>query len=74
MLEKPEVQDGKIIDCLENKYGLNVEQITFLSLGGDLSTAVYRVVANGEAYFCKLRHGAFDETAVVLPRYLNEQG
>ena len=75
MLEKPDLPDEKIIACLQAEYGLRIIQITFLPLGGDLSTAVYRSVANDDiAYFCKLKFGIFDEISVELPAFLSEQG
>ena len=75
MLEKPDIQDEKIISCLQAEYGLRIIQITFLPLGGDLSTAVYRSVADGDIpYFCKLKFGIFDEISVELPAFLSEQG
>ena len=75
MLEKPDLPDEKIIACLQAEYGLRIIQITFLPLGGDLSTAVYRAVADDETpYFCKLKFGIFDEISVELPAFLSEQG
>lgn len=75
MLEKPDVQDEQLIACLQTNYGLPVVQITFLPLGADLNTAVYRVVTNnGTSYFLKLRWGFFDETSVTLPKFLHDQG
>jgi spectinomycin phosphotransferase len=58
MLEKPDIQDERIIACLEDGYGLPVVRVAFLPLGADLNTAVYRAVAKGEtSYFVKLRMG-----------------
>ena len=75
MLEKPDIQDEKIIACLWEEYELPVAQLTFLPLGADLNTAVYRVVAGDEtSYFLKLRRGNFDETSVALPKFLSDQG
>ena len=75
MLEKPNIPDEQIIACLQREYGLQIAQITFLPLGGDLSTAVYRAVADDETpYFCKLKRDLFDEISVELPRFLHEQG
>lgn len=75
MLEKPELKDEQLIHCLKNTFGLNVKQITFLPLGGDLGTAVYGVVASGnKSYFCKLRRGVFHQVTVELPAYLSKQG
>ena len=75
MLEKPDLQDGEIITCLQDEYGLNVVQVAFLPLGADLDTAVYRVVTDDETpHFLKLRGGVFDETSVALPKFLSDQG
>ena len=70
MLEKPDLQDEKIIACLQHDYGLAITQVTFLPIGADPNTAVYRAVTADEtAYFAKLRRGAFDETSVTLPKF-----
>ena len=75
MLEKPDLQDEKIIACVQDDYGVLVAQVAFLPIGADLNTAVYRAVAEDEtSYFVKLRRGVFDETAVALPKFLSDQG
>jgi spectinomycin phosphotransferase len=75
MLEKPDLQDEKIIACLQDEYALLAVQVAFLPLGADPNTAVYRAVAEDETpYFVKLRRGVFDETAVTLPKWLSDQG
>jgi spectinomycin phosphotransferase len=75
MLEKPDLQAEKIIACLQAEYQLAVVEVVFLPLGADVNTAVYRVSADtGTSYFLKLRRGVFDETSVVLPKWLSEQG
>lgn len=75
MLEKPEIKEEKIIDCLLGEYGLSVKRISFLPLGADLNTAVYRVVTNDETvYFLKLRRGEFNEASVTVPKYLSGLG
>ena len=75
MLEKPALPDENIIACLQTAYGLTINQVTFLPLGADLNTAVYRVVtADTTPYFLKLRSGPFAEAAVTLPKLLSDQG
>lgn len=75
MLEKPDLPDVKIVDCLRNQYGLHLIHLAFLPLGADVNTAVYRVVTADETpYFVKLRRGVFDETAVTAPKFLSDQG
>lgn len=74
MLEKPDIQDSQISDCLRDAYGLNVIDINFLPLGADVNTAVFRAVTDGgAAYFVKLRSGAFDEMSIIVPKLLHEQ-
>ncbi|MBN1284805.1 MAG: aminoglycoside phosphotransferase family protein [Anaerolineae bacterium] len=75
MLEKPDLQDAKIVDCLRDAYGLDIAEIAFLPLGADRNTAVYRAGAGaGVPYFVKLRREDFDEPAVMIPRLLHDQG
>ncbi len=75
MLEKPDLQDEKICACLREEFGIDAAHVTFLPLGADRNTAVYRVVAHdGTPYFLKLRGGTFDEMSVALPRFLSDHG
>jgi spectinomycin phosphotransferase len=75
MLEKPDLPDQKITACLGGEFELPAVQLTFLPLGADRNTAVYRVLAeDGAVYFLKLRRGPFEEIAVNLPNYLASLG
>jgi spectinomycin phosphotransferase len=75
MLEKPDISVTEIAACLQNAYGVTAVQITFLPLGADQNTAVYRIETTDETpYFLKLRSGVFDETGVTLPQFLRDQG
>ena len=75
MLEKPDLEEERIISRLAEAYGLRARQLAFLPLGADVNTAVYRAVADDETvYFLKLRKGAFDEITVSIPRFLKAQG
>jgi spectinomycin phosphotransferase len=74
MLEKPDLQDEAITACLQDEFGLDVVQVSFLPIGADQNTAVYRAVAADEtAYFVKLRRGTLNETPVALPKFLSDQ-
>ena len=74
MLEKPDIPDRSIISRLQMEYDLTVAELTFLPIGADLRTAVYRVTANsGSVYFLKLRKN-FNELIVFVPRFLKERG
>jgi len=75
MLEKPDIDDDRIIPCLQDEFGLDVKGMIFLPFGADLNTAVYRVsTEDGKTYFLKLRSGKFNEASVGLPKYLGELG
>jgi spectinomycin phosphotransferase len=74
MLEKPDLPDEKLIACLRDDYGVHVTEITFLPLGYDVNTAVYRVADDATPYFLKLRSGDFDEGIVAIPRFLHDRG
>jgi spectinomycin phosphotransferase len=75
MLVKPDLADELLVDCLSAKYGLAASNLTFLPLGADVNTAVYRArAAGGMDYFVKLRRADFTEIAVTLPHYLSQQG
>lgn len=74
MLEKPGIPDERIISQVQSEFGLRVASLTFLPLGADTGTAVYRVVSTtGMAYFLKLRKG-FDTLSVTVPLFLESQG
>jgi len=74
MFTKPNIADELIISRLQTEYGFHIAALTFLPLGADLGTAVYRVVTdNGIAYLLKLRKG-FDEITVTVPLFLKSQG
>jgi len=74
LLEKPNIPDELIISRLQSKYDLHVSALTFLPIGADLRTAVYRVVAeDGAAYFLKLRRN-FNDVIVRVPLFLKQHG
>jgi spectinomycin phosphotransferase len=74
MLEKPDIPDELINSRLQEEYRLRVAASTFLPLGADLGTAVYRVLAeDGTTYFLKLRK-KFNDVIVRVPVFLKESG
>jgi spectinomycin phosphotransferase len=75
MLEKPDLEDERILARLQAEYGLRSARLSFLALGADVHTAVYRADSeDGRAYFLKLRKGAFDEITLDVPLFLKSQG
>ncbi len=74
MLTKPDIPDNLIISRLQDEYNIHITSLTFLPLGADMGTVVYRVVTeDGTAYFLKLMKG-FDEIVVTVPLFLKSQG
>lgn len=75
MLEKPGLPDEVILDCLARDFGMKASAISFLPLGADLHTAVYRAdFSGGSSVFVKLRKINFNAISVMLPRFLYDQG
>lgn len=74
MLEKPDIPDERIISRVQTEYDVHSAELTFLPIGADIGTAVYRLVTDkGTAYFLKLRKN-FAEVIVRVPLYLREKG
>ena len=76
MLTKPDISDELIISRLQEEYNLHVATLTFLPIGADLRTAVYRVLTEDRtagAYFMKLRR-KFKDVIVSVPLFLKENG
>jgi spectinomycin phosphotransferase len=74
MLEKPPLEDEKIIACLRESYDLAVTGLEFLPLGYDSDAGVYRIQVGGQFYFLKVKSNTVDELSVRLPHALKEQG
>lgn len=75
MLTPPTISAETIAAVLGQQYALPVRQVTFLPIGADVNTAVYRVEdERGAASFLKLRRADFAEIAVAVPAYLHSQG
>jgi spectinomycin phosphotransferase len=75
MLIKPDLKDEEIVRCLQDAYGLDAKAISFLPIGADFNTAVYRVTTSAQTdYFLKLRSGKFLEASVSVPKYLADLG
>jgi spectinomycin phosphotransferase len=75
MLERPNLPDDAIVQCLRARFGLAAVDVRFLPLGADINAAVFQVTdATGASYFLKLRRGHFDDTPVTVARFLADQG
>lgn len=74
MLERPDIPDEVITSRLQEQYNLEVTSLSFLPIGADLRTAVYRVITDdGRDYFLKLRKN-FQEVIVLVPLMLGSLG
>lgn len=74
MYDPPDISESRIVEHLSQSYGLRAERVTFLPLGADYNTAVYRVDGVAGAYFFKLRKGNFEAASLLVPQFLFEQG
>lgn len=63
-----------LLPALRAGYGLAADTITRLPLGYDTNASVYRVAADGRAYFLKVRRDAVNEAGLAVPAYLHAQG
>ena len=75
MLEKPTINDEILIRCLNEGYGKGIRSVSFLPLGADANTAVYRAqTSDNTSYFVKLRRGPSSVAAAAVPTFLAENG
>lgn len=76
MLEPPDLADGAIVSALDAYYGLAVQTLTFLPVGNDAATWVYRVgAAGGGRFFLKVRAGnGFRVASLAVPHTLQQKG
>lgn len=74
MLDKPQLDDAKIIAGVQAAYGITLTEIEFLPLGYDSCAGVYRVRAGEDIYFLKVKRDAVYELSILLPQFLKAQG
>lgn len=75
MLEKPDIEELKIENCLKEQYGLDVAELNFLPLGNDVNSAAYRVITQNElSFYLKMRRGDFSKAIAVIPKLLHDNG
>ena len=74
MIEKPSIPDERIISALEEKYSIHAIGVESLPLGWDAASWAYRVDAENDGYFLKIRKELPNPAGIMLPRFLKEQG
>ena len=75
MLEKPAIADERLIETVRRGFGVDLAAVTFLPIGADVNTAVYRgEKTDGSTLFIKLRRGDATGLSVKIPQALHDQG
>lgn len=76
MFEPPSLADSALLAALRAHYGIADAALTFLPIGNDAASFVYRVVAaDGASYFLKARARAnFSPSSLAVPFFLHSQG
>ncbi len=75
MLEKPPIPDERLLEAIHAEYSVRPTALEFLPIGYDSSAWVYRLrTGDGLSLFMKVRRGTVDESAVRVPRFLNDAG
>lgn len=75
MFSKPDIKEDAICACVRIAYGIRIDTLTFLPIGADTNTAVYRALTKDkQSYFIKLRSGVFYHACVDVPHILKTSG
>jgi spectinomycin phosphotransferase len=75
MREPPALADDTIVTALQTSFGICVAALGFLAIGNDAASWAYRVeVAEGSAYFLKVRAGAGPMPGAAVPNHLHRLG
>lgn len=63
----------RIIECLKTDYGINVSTLTFLPLGADMNSSVYKAEAQDQSsYFVKLKLGHTHDISITILELLHK--
>jgi spectinomycin phosphotransferase len=75
MIEKQSLSDRRIIDCLNNDYGIEVATLTFLPLGADMDASVYKAQTHDKSsYFIKLKRSHHHDIGAIIQLLLHDAG
>jgi spectinomycin phosphotransferase len=75
MIERPHINDEKIISALRENYSIPVVGVEFLPIGNDASAWAYRVnTKNQKTYFLKVRKEISNRAGFLVPRFLQDHG
>lgn len=73
MLEKLNISNTEIAECIFGNYGLRPKDITFLPIGNASNTWVYQVTTDSGRFFLKLKKEV-SLVSLLIPRYLADSG
>jgi spectinomycin phosphotransferase len=74
MLEKPEISEIQIADCLRSSFHIAPLKIEFLPIGNDANSWVFRVETVTSPYFLKLKKGQVYHPSLMVPFDLQKIG
>ncbi|HET6444327.1 MAG TPA: phosphotransferase [candidate division Zixibacteria bacterium] len=76
MIDPPKLADTDITAAIQSHYGMSTDSVTFLPIGNDSATWVYRVQTNdGRIFFLKIRSSeGFRLASLAVPTFLCDQG
>ena len=76
MIENSPISNQRIIDCLQNNYGIEIATLTPLLLGADMNASVYKAEApDKSAYFVKLKkRGQSHDISALVTELLHDAG
>ena len=75
MIDEPYVDRAELAEGIRRGWGRPVATLTFLPIGLDARAFAYEVITeDGGRLFLKVRLGAVNPIAVILPRYLHRIG
>ena len=75
MTEKQSISPQSIIDCLKANYGIAAALLTFLPLGADMNSSVYKAeTQSSQSYFVKLKRGHRYNMSVAILALLQASG
>ncbi len=75
MLEKLNLSDQIIIECLNTNYGIEAATLTFLPLGADTDASLYKAqTLDQRSYFVKLKLGHHHDTSTEIVELLQSAG
>lgn len=75
MVERPDIDEERLISTLRQSYHLSLLSITFLPVGNDATAWLFRIDTMDDAtYLLKLKRGPIEAASLSVPHYLYNHG